>query len=435
MNLSSIINFGKNTSTITGYTRTFLLAVVVLVNILGVILIVLRLGNTAHLETSADATNIVPATNMAHQEMDEMSFMPETNTAYQETAGEMNPISVVDENEARPTTSVLPGILCFEMDEPDQIMKSSLERDHNVDIDFINEKLAISQEVYSTIIKIANELGELGKPRREDLESIAKKVSSETNTVTLTNLQGYMVLKATIGEDAYVLKRMGKLYHGGANDSLITKFNSPYIIEALMTFQNDIEGWVIMEYIGPGIPLSNANFTEEEIRLLVYSCLMGLDAIHESGYYHNDLHPRNIVHARNDKGEIIGFKIIDFDTSKVKNSSQMTPSELQNEVRGTLMIVKDYLKHRVHTRPENIGYMEIVDADIAIYGGFNPIVFLEEDFILADFLITAAGWVSEPATSIADLMKHQYFTEANADLFGKKECIVTKRMPSELPVS
>jgi len=412
MNLSSIINFGKNTSAIAGHARTFLLTALALVNILVVILIVLRLVSAAYQEI--DATSIVPATNMASQEIDEMNFAP-----------------VVDENEAMSTTSVLPGPVCSEMQVQNQIMKSSLEEDYDVDIDFINQKITKPRGVYSTIIRIANEISETERLNDDDLESIADEVSTEANPVALTNLKDYEVLKAIIGKDTYVLKRISRVYYGDTNDTVITEFNSPYIIEALMTFKNSTDEWIVMEYVGPAITLSNANFTKEEMKLLVFSCLMGLDTIHESGYYHNDLHPRNIVCARNDKGETVGFKIIDFDASTVKNSSQMTPSELYNEVKGILAIVMNYLGHRVNTRPRGVGYMEATRKDITIYGVPLSVTFLEEDSVLADFFMTAKGWVSKPATSITDLLKHQYFTGTSADLFGVKEWTVKEMRPSE----
>jgi len=51
---------------------------------------------------------------------------------------------------------------------------------------------------------------------------------------------------------------------------------------------------------------------------------------------------------------------------------------------------------------------------------------------LADFFMTASRWVSKPATSITDLMKHQYFAGASADpsVFGEKLWKVAEKTPS-----
>jgi len=387
----------RKPSKIAGYTRIFLLTVVVLTSILGVLFIVLRFSNTAH----------------------------------QETAVATNPMPVVNEEAVRPTVSALSGDICHGMQEQNQMVKLSPEIEHDVIIDFVNEKLAIQQEVYEMIISITNEITEAKDLSDRDLESIAEQISTKTYPVTLTNMKDYIVLMATIGKDTYVLKRMNIMYFEGTNDRLATMFSSPYIVEILMTFTNGTGEWMVMEYVGPGIRDFHGDFTEEEIWLLIHNCLTGLDAIHKGGYYHKDLSDSNIVSVRNNEGKTVGFKIIDFGMSTVKYNSQMEPSELYYEIEGILGIVKDYLKHRVDMRPKGVGYMEVVNADTATYSGLGSIVFLKEDSILADFFMTAAGWVSKPATSITDLMKHQYVTGKNANLFGERLWTFMKRMPSE----
>jgi len=400
MDPSSSSPIKKKPSTTTGYTRIFLLKALALTGILGVLLIVLRLSGTAH----------------------------------QETAVATNPMPVVNEEAARPTVSALSGDVCHGMQEQNLIVKTSIEKDYDVVIDFVNQKLAKPREVYEMIIRITNEISKAKDLSDRDLENISKKVSTGINPVTLTNMSYYNLLKVTIGKDTYVLKRISKMHFGGVNDTLITKFDSPYIIKILMTFTNGAEDWTVMEYVGPTIPTFHEDFTEEEIRLLIHNCFMGLDAIHKGGYYHNDLYLRNIVSVKNDKGETAGFKIIDLGMSEVRDSSQMTPLELYDEVKGILWLVKDYLKQRVRARPKGVGYMEAVDVELGavIYNEFGPVNFLEEDYVLADFVMTATRWVSKPASSISDLMKHQYFAGASADpsVFGVKKWSAVKKMPS-----
>jgi len=408
----------RRPSKIASYTRTFLLTVLALINILGVLLILLSLGSTAGEEISTDAMSLVPATSTPSQET---------------SAVVMNYMPVMSMDETRRTASVLLETACPKIQEQNQMVKSSVEEYYGVDIDFVNARLDMPRKVYDAIISITNEISEASRLDDKKLEYIAKKLSTKTNPVTLTNMKDYIVLEATIGKDTYVLKRMSKMNAGNAKDNLATKFNSPYIIEILMTFTNDIEEWIVMEYVGPRIPFYHADFTKEEIGLLVHDCLMGLDAIHKGGYYHGDLYERNIVYVKSDKGETAGFKIIDFGVATVKDKSQMTPLELYDEVKGILGIVKNYLEHRVNTRPKGVGYMEVVDKDAATNDASSLLNFLEEDSILAELLMTAIGQVSKPATSIADLMKHQYFAGAGAgeSLFGEKEWTVARRMPGE----
>jgi len=338
---------------------------------------------------------------------------------------------VADGVNARETISVLSReVLSSEVQEQNKMVKSSLEREYDVVINFVNERLNMKWDVYSTIIKIANDISKLERlSRKEQLESIANEVSTETNPVTLTNMGNYIALKATIGKDTYALKRLSKVPSGKGNDTLITEFKSPYIIEALITFKNDTDEWIVMEYVGPGIPDYHGDFTKEEIRLVIHDCLMGLDTIHKRGYYHKDLFAPNIVYAKNDKDETVGFKVIDLGISEAGDTSQMTTSELCNEIEGVLQIVEDHLRRRVRARPEDVGFKRAAHEDITIYGGVAYTTFLEEDSILADFFMTASRWVSKPATSISDLLKHQYFTGANADLFGEKEWEVDNMNP------
>jgi len=342
---------------------------------------------------------------------------------------------VVDGVNARETISVLSReVLSSEAQEQNKMVKSSLEREYDVVINFVNARLNMKWDVYSTIIKIANEISEVWRLNGRKLESIAKKASTETNPVTLTDMSYYYeVLEARIGKDTYVLKRITKKHIGDINDTLITNFNSPYIIEALITFKNSIDEWIVMEYVGPKIPDYHGDFTKEEIKLLVHDCLMGLDILHESGYYHRDLHARNIVYAKNEEGKTVGFKIIDFDRSEMKDKSQMEPLELYCEINGILAIVNEYFKHRVNTRSKGVGYMEATCKDITIHGRVLSITFLEEDSILADFFMTAKGRVGKPAISISDLLKHQYFAGADADPsgFGEKKWTVKEMRPSE----
>jgi len=337
--------------------------------------------------------------------------------------------------DARQTASVLSSkVVRSEMQEQNQAMKTSLEKYYGVAIDFINARRNISRSVYDTIIKITNEISEAEGLDDRRLESIAKKVSTWFNPVTLTDMKYYIVLEVRIGKDTYVLKRMNLMPSKNANDTLITKFNSPYIIEALMTFRNGTEEWIVMEYVGPKIPDYHGDFTKEEIKMLVHNCFLGLDTIHENGYYHNDLFARNIVYARNDKGKTVGFKIIDFGRSEMKDKSQMEPLELYYEINGVLEVVNEYFKHRVNMRPKDVGYMEVVDASSGevIRTEFGPIAFMEEDSILADFFMTASGRVNKPATSITDLLKHQYLARASADqsVFGEKKWTAVKKTPT-----
>jgi len=322
----------RKLSTIAGHALNILLTVIALINILGVMFIVLRFSKyTAHQETAV-ATN----------------FMP-----------------VADKYKAGQTVSVLTNAVYPKIQEQNLIVKTSIEKDYDVVIDFVNQKLAMPREVYEMIIRITNEISKAKDLSDRDLENIAKKVSTGINPVTLTNMKDCVVLRAIIGEDIYVLKRMNKMYLGGTNDSLATKFNSPYIIEILMTFTSGAEDWIVMEYVGPTIPTFHEDFTEEEIRLLLHDCFMGLDAIHKGGYYHRDLHPRNIVSIKNDKGETVRFKIIDLGKSEVKGKGRIESLELYSEIENVLAIVKDYLKHRVDTRPRDIGYMKAADLNVS----------------------------------------------------------------------
>jgi len=402
MTLGSAVTVRRRPRKTAIFTLDFISAVLTLASIIGIIFVAVRLTNTEHQEIGA---------------------------------GAMNPMPVTNKNVARRTISVLYETVCPEAQEQNQMVETGVEEDYNVVMDFVKEKLNISRDVYGAIIKITNEISKAVRLNDKKLESIANKVSTKTYPVTLTNLSDYIVLKVMIGEDTYVLKRMSMMPSINANDSLATKFSSPYIIEILMSFKNDAEEWIVTEYVGPAIPLYDANFTEEEIRLLVHDCLMGLDAVHKGGYYHKDLFSRNIVYAKDDNGETTGFKIIDFGASKVKDNSLMTPSELYDEIRGVLGIVRNYLDNRVKMRPKDVGYMEILYAGSAINAEFGPVVFMEEDSILADFLMTAARRVSKPATSISDLMKHQYLAGASADpsIFGEKLWKVLRRLPNGLP--
>jgi len=406
-----MINFRRKSNRTTGYTRAFISSILALVGILGLLFVVLRLSNTAP------------------QKIVEANSVPVISTAPQEANLVAN-VSVIGQTE-----DVLPVAISPEMLEQIQMMKLGFEKDYNVTIDFVNTSLVMPREAYDAIIKITNELSGSERYGKEVLESIAKDVSTEFNPVTLINMKDYVVLRATIGDNTYVLKKMSKMSSENANDNLAMKFNSPYIAEVLMTLKNGPEDWMVMEYVGPSIPPFDAVFTEEEIKLLIRDCFLGLDAIHKNGYFHKDLFQRNIVYVKDEKGMTVGFKIIDLGMSEARDRSLIESFELYDEVRGVLMMIKNYLRRRVNMRPRGVGYMETVDIGAIMYSEVGPLAFLEEDFILADFVMTAIGRVTKPATCATDLLKHQYITGTNADLFGERLWTVAKRLYNGSPVS
>jgi serine/threonine protein kinase len=67
---------------------------------------------------------------------------------------------------------------------------------------------------------------------------------------------------------------------------------------------------------------------------------LGLKAIHDSGWIHNDLHTNNILVNVDDVGNITDLRIIDFDLSKPMR--EIAPYELQNEILRYLKSMKDF---------------------------------------------------------------------------------------------
>jgi Ca2+-binding EF-hand superfamily protein len=109
------------------------------------------------------------------------------------------------------------------------------------------------------------------------------------------------------------------------------------IVRLLDHYENNEYIFIVMEYLAGG-DLGNYSkkrkydFSEEEVRIIIYQITQGIDYLHKYGVAHRDLKPDNIMLHK--KGSINYLKIMDFGLSKI-----LGPQEKVADGFGTLSFV------------------------------------------------------------------------------------------------
>jgi serine/threonine protein kinase len=129
------------------------------------------------------------------------------------------------------------------------------------------------------------------------------------------------------------------------NYVILTKLkNNPYIIKMI---SNDETDKLVIDT--EEMQMTLEEWRDKYIRTNVYQnnfyhialwSTLGLKAIHDSGWVHNDMHLKNILVNVDDVGNITELKIIDFDLAKPWNETK--PYELQVEILRYLKSMKQF---------------------------------------------------------------------------------------------
>mmetsp|Transcript_1284 Transcript_1284/g.1439 ORF Transcript_1284/g.1439 Transcript_1284/m.1439 type:complete len:168 (+) Transcript_1284:305-808(+) len=99
---------------------------------------------------------------------------------------------------------------------------------------------------------------------------------------------------------------------------------NPFLVKLHATFQTSDKLFFVLDYVNGG-ELNNkliksGKLKEDLVKFYAGEILLGLKSLHENGFIHRDLNPRNIL--INSDGHL---KIIDFGLSKINDNAK--PSE------------------------------------------------------------------------------------------------------------
>lgn len=127
--------------------------------------------------------------------------------------------------------------------------------------------------------------------------------------------------------DKSVIKKLRKDEHAKTEKKILTTGDSPYLLKAVCTFQDQQLAWLALEYC-PGGDLKQfleaiECFEEQEAVLYFAEMIMGVYELHRLGYIHRDLKPANFLIDKS--GHI---KLADFGLAKSVNAvGQARPPE------------------------------------------------------------------------------------------------------------
>jgi len=99
--------------------------------------------------------------------------------------------------------------------------------------------------------------------------------------------------------DKTVTRKMGKSEHAKTEKNILVKSKSPFLLKAILTFQDPKLAWLALEYC-PGGDLHEflkvyERFEEQEATLYFAEMIMGVYDLHKMGYLHRDLKPANFL--------------------------------------------------------------------------------------------------------------------------------------------
>jgi len=178
-------------------------------------------------------------------------------------------------------------------------------------------------------------LGPRSRPTNGRPEGKKKKVKKDHNTLADFELErqlgqgafGLVYLAKHIATGKYcalkqidktVSKKMGKSEHAKTEKTILTTGKSPFLLKAILTFQDQHLAWLALEYCPGGDLrdfLSVVECLEEQQAVLYFAeMVMGVHDLHNMGYLHRDLKPANFLIDKN--GHI---KLADFGLAKNKH--------------------------------------------------------------------------------------------------------------------
>lgn len=239
-------------------------------------------------------------------------------------------------------------------------MKDELQGMHNLTGCFVNdksdEKIIDNKKFYGFSIIFSNKVRTyytMNKNEREDwITSLKTSIGYQTFTDAYD-------LQEDLGEGKFGLVKLG--IHKKTEEKVAIKIikkdsmdqkdlelvrseidimklcKHKNIVGLLDHYENNEYIFIVMEYLAGG-DLGNYakkrkyDFSEEEVRIILYQITKGIDYLHKYGVAHRDLKPDNIMLHK--KGSINYLKIMDFGLSKI-----LGPQEKVADGFGTLSFV------------------------------------------------------------------------------------------------
>lgn len=117
--------------------------------------------------------------------------------------------------------------------------------------------------------------------------------------------------------------------------------NTNYLPEVYETFYQDNKAYIVMEFI-PGAPLGGGTFKdgskkdEKTSVIITTNILKALKELHQFGYAHNDILPKNIMLNNEDPNSV---KLIDFGSAFKIKSYDHIRLDLKNTVKLCLYLM------------------------------------------------------------------------------------------------
>ena len=123
----------------------------------------------------------------------------------------------------------------------------------------------------------------------------------------------------------------------------LAKFNSPFVVNMLCSFQNKNNLFIVTELLTGGdlqfhILHYKYYFSETQLKFLITNLVLGLEYIHKKGIIHCNLSTENVMFDSRGFAKIIGFgscctkdKVIDEKVLKYSASEYMAPETLDKK--------------------------------------------------------------------------------------------------------
>jgi len=152
--------------------------------------------------------------------------------------------------------------------------------------------------------------------------------------------------------DKTVIKRLGKMSHAKIEKKILITAKSPFLLKALLCFQDKHFAWLALEYC-PGGDLREflqvvECFEEQEAVLYFAEMIMGVQDLHKMGYLHRDLKPANFLIDKCGHIKLADFGLAKnkYAIGKSKTPSGSDDSEAEKDKDEATGITKEELDRR-----------------------------------------------------------------------------------------
>jgi len=171
--------------------------------------------------------------------------------------------------------------------------------------------------------------------------------------------------------DKTVTRKMGKSEHARTEKNILVKSKSPFLLKAILTFQDPHLAWLALEYC-PGGDLHEflkvyERFEEQEVTLYFAEMIMGVHDLHKMGYLHRDLKPANFLIDKTGHIKLADFGLAKHihAVGKSRTSGESDDSADGEKASGTIS------QEQIEKRKKEFWKMKTKEDRITVYDYSN----------------------------------------------------------------